>query len=45
MDEHAKWLRLEDLKATLAALGVGRFAILENTEQRNGPRITALVSR
>lgn len=45
MYDHAKWLLLEDLKSLLAGLGFGRFVMLKDEQQRNGPRFTALVSR
>ena len=45
MYDHAKWLLLDDLKALLAQLGFGRFVMLKDEQQRNGPRFTALVSR
>lgn len=45
MYDHAKWLLLDDLKALLASLGFGKFVMLKDEQQRNGPRFTALVSR
>jgi SAM-dependent methyltransferase len=45
MYDHAKWLLLDDLKGLLAELGFGSFQILKDEQQRNGPRITALVCR
>ena len=45
MYDHAKWLLLDDLKALLADLGFSNFKILNDEQQRNGPRFTALISR
>lgn len=45
MYDHAKWLLLDDLKALFAELGFGKFQMLKDEQQRNGPRFTALISR
>jgi 2-polyprenyl-3-methyl-5-hydroxy-6-metoxy-1,4-benzoquinol methylase len=45
MYDHAKWLLLDDLKALLAELGFSKFQMLNDEQQRNGPRLTALISR
>lgn len=45
MYDHAKWLLLEDVKEILAHVGLTEFRIINDSTQRNGPRITALVAR
>lgn len=45
MHDHAKWLRLDDIRQVFAATGFAKFDLLANAVQRNGPRFTALISR
>ena len=45
MYDHSKWLLLDDIKAILAQVGFTDFRITEDSQQRNGPRITAFAAR
>lgn len=45
MYDHAKWLRLDDIRELLDTLGFSQFRVLADVQQRNGPRLTALVGR
>ena len=45
MGDHAKWLTLETLKSLLSEIGFGEIQVVENYEQRNGPRMRLFAQR
>jgi tRNA (mo5U34)-methyltransferase len=45
MYDHAKWLLLDDLKSVLSDAGFGRIEVIEERDERNGPRILLLAQR
>jgi Methyltransferase domain len=45
MEDHAKWLLLEDLAQVLRELGFGHIVVAANEMQRNGPRVTLFAAR
>ena len=45
MYDHAKWLRLDDLTATLREAGFTEIEIVETREERNGPRVLLIASK
>lgn len=45
MYDHAKWLCLEDLDATLREVGFAKREVLETRMERNGPRVLMLAEK
>nr|WP_281720654.1 DUF1698 domain-containing protein [Nitrosomonas nitrosa] len=45
MYDHAKWLLLNDIQMILAHVGLTDFRILNDSQQRNGPRVTLFAAR
>jgi tRNA (mo5U34)-methyltransferase len=45
MYDHAKWLRLDDIRAVLDRAGFGRTEVLDQEPQRHGSRVTLIVRR
>jgi hypothetical protein len=44
MHDHAKWLLLDDIKEIMARAGFIDFRIVQDSQQRNGPRFTAFAA-
>lgn len=44
MYDHAKWLLLDDIKEIMARAGFTDFRIVQDSQQRNGPRVTAFAA-
>ena len=45
MYDHAKWLRLDDIRAVLSEAGFGRVDVIETRQERNGPRVLLFAER
>jgi tRNA (mo5U34)-methyltransferase len=45
MHDHSKWLRLDDILALLAGVGLSEVRVLQTREERNGPRVLLIVGR
>jgi tRNA (mo5U34)-methyltransferase len=45
MKDHAKWLQLSDLESILKNAGYKNIEILENRDERNGPRVLMFASK
>lgn len=43
--DHAKWLSLETLRAVLTDAGFDRIEVIEERDERNGPRVLLLAAR
>jgi tRNA (mo5U34)-methyltransferase len=45
MHDHSKWLRLDDILALLAGVGLSEVRVLQTREERNGPRVLMILGR
>ena len=45
MYDHAKWLRLDDIRMVLREAGFGSVDVLETRQERNGPRVLLFAER
>lgn len=45
MYDHAKWITLEDIQEILAHVGLTEVRIVNDSQQRNGPRVTLFAAR
>jgi tRNA (mo5U34)-methyltransferase len=45
MYDHAKWLRLDDIRTVLREAGFGKVDIHETRQERNGPRVLLFAER
>ena len=45
MYDHAKWLRLDDIRMVLRESGFGIIDVLETRQERNGPRVLLFAER
>jgi tRNA (mo5U34)-methyltransferase len=45
MHDHAKWLRLDDIRMVLKEAGFNSVDVFENRQERNGPRVLLFAER